>query len=71
MTIDELNAWNNAYENIQYKICIAKLESEVKIKKLVIESGDKYLLHQDNRAKAYTILGGKTDKITNNISLII
>ena len=62
LTSDELKLWNNLSSNVQYQICHLKINSDDKLKKLLIETGDKCLIHQDNRANENTIWGAKVKK---------
>ena len=66
LTSEELKLWNNLAGNIQYQICHLKIKSDDKLKKLLMDTGDKYLIHQDNRANENTIWGAKVKKDTED-----
>lgn len=55
----EINIWNNLCYDYQYKICLGKLEQNKNLKNILLNTNNKYLLHEDNRGKEKTIWGGK------------
>ena len=65
----EIIAWNDVSWDIQKKICIARLRGNYDLMGLLCETKNKYLLHQDNRAKPNTIWGGKIMKTDANVMI--
>ena len=55
----ELKGWDRAATDIQTLICKYRLSTEPALRDLLLSSGDKLILHQDNRAKATTPWGGR------------
>lgn len=55
----EIYLWNKLCYDYQHKICLAKLEQNKNLKNILLNTNNKYLLHQDNRAKEKTIWGGR------------
>lgn len=51
--------WELEAESIQEDICIYKIENYSEIREYLLNTGDNYLLHQENRAKPSTKWGGR------------
>jgi predicted NAD-dependent protein-ADP-ribosyltransferase YbiA (DUF1768 family) len=63
----ELEQWSDESIDVQKEICAYKYLHNEEVKETIDENENKYLLHQDNRAKTNTLWGGKFDKKTDNI----
>ena len=64
---DEIEEWNVLSYDIQRKISEYKFENNEEVRKVIEESDDRYLLHQENRARPTNIWGGKVCKKTGEI----
>ena len=61
----QLAAWDRGgADAVQRQICQAKLDTDPTVVEALVDSGNRPLLHQDNRAKADTPWGGRIDKVT-------
>ena len=61
----QLMAWDQGGADVvQRLICQAKLDTDPTVVEALDGSGDRPLLHQDDRAKADTPWGGRIDNIT-------
>jgi len=59
LTNEELNIWGLYSIQYQTKICLEKLKQNENVKNILLETHNKYLLHQDNRANINTLWGGR------------
>lgn len=59
LTNEELNVWGLYSIQYQNKICLEKLKQNENVKNILLETYNKYLLHQDNRANMNSLWGGK------------
>lgn len=59
LTNEELNVWGLYSIQYQNKICFEKLKQNENVKNILLETHNKYLLHQDNRANMNSLWGGK------------
>jgi ribA/ribD-fused uncharacterized protein len=59
LTNEELNVWGLYSIQYQNKICLEKLKQNENVKNILLETHNKYLLHQDNRANMNSLWGGK------------
>lgn len=58
---DEIVRWNSLSMNVQYNICMSRLNYSKELLKILESTECKYLLHQENRGKS-PIWGGRIDK---------
>eukprot|EP00747_Dinoflagellata_sp_TGD_P087806 gnl/TRDRNA2_/TRDRNA2_163762_c0_seq2.p1 gnl/TRDRNA2_/TRDRNA2_163762_c0~~gnl/TRDRNA2_/TRDRNA2_163762_c0_seq2.p1 ORF type:complete len:149 (-),score=32.39 gnl/TRDRNA2_/TRDRNA2_163762_c0_seq2:336-782(-) len=63
----EMRGWMPVAESIQMLICQSKLKAP-QVRSCLLGTGDAYLLHQDNRAKADTPWGGKVPGLKQKLS---
>jgi ribA/ribD-fused uncharacterized protein len=66
LTEAELKVWANVAESIQTKICEYKLGRYNLVRQFLLESEDKYLLHQENRGRQ-PIWGGRINQQTKEL----
>ena len=60
----EMNGWTGAAEAIQLLICRSK---KPQVRFSLLETGDAYLLHQDNRATDNTLWGGRIPDLNEKL----
>ena len=63
----ELKVWSKLSIEVQVKICIYKFKHNNEVREVLKLNKNKYILHQENRAKENTIWGGRISKETNKI----
>jgi len=59
LTNEELNVWGLYSIQYQNKICLEKLKQNENVKNILLETHNKYLLHQENRANMNSLWGGR------------
>ena len=65
LTDAQLAGWNDGLaEGVQVKICECKLKTNACVRKVLFSTGQRQLLHQDNRAQRGSIWGGRISKET-------